>query len=84
MQPSWRMSKSARLAVSKTTVGLQPKTRALLKDVTNVCDDTLYMDCKNATKNQVRTSNFFLFYCYVQSENFQCTKYYMLTTFILD
>ncbi|MBA0773882.1 hypothetical protein Gotri_009135, partial [Gossypium trilobum] len=35
------------------TVGLQPKRRAVLKNVTNVGDDTLYMDCTNATKNQI-------------------------------
>ncbi|KHF99048.1 hypothetical protein F383_20503 [Gossypium arboreum] len=49
---SRRMSKFARLALSGATVGLQPKRRAVLKDVTNVCDDTSYMDCKNATKNR--------------------------------
>ncbi|TYI79276.1 hypothetical protein E1A91_D05G011600v1 [Gossypium mustelinum] len=35
------------------TVGLQPKRRAVLKNVTNVGDDTLYMDCTNATKNRI-------------------------------
>ncbi|MBA0593911.1 hypothetical protein Gorai_010838 [Gossypium raimondii] len=35
------------------TVGLQPKRRAVLKNVTNVIDDTLYMDCTNATKNRI-------------------------------
>ena len=41
-----------------TTVGLQPKRRAVLKDVTNVCADSLYMHCINATEIQVRA--FFL------------------------
>ncbi|XWS17014.1 hypothetical protein CRYUN_Cryun33cG0031300 [Craigia yunnanensis] len=34
------------------TVGLQPKRRAVLKDVTNVCADSLYMHCINATEIQ--------------------------------
>ncbi|KAE8665348.1 Cyclin-A2-2 [Hibiscus syriacus] len=34
------------------SVGLQPKRRAVLKDVTNVCDDSLCDDCINATKIQ--------------------------------
>ncbi|XVE98535.1 hypothetical protein REPUB_Repub03eG0114100 [Reevesia pubescens] len=37
------------------TVGLKPKRRAVLKDVTNVCADSLYMDSTNATKNQTTT-----------------------------
>ncbi|KAK8500163.1 hypothetical protein V6N12_002271 [Hibiscus sabdariffa] len=34
------------------TVGLQPKRRAVLKDVTNTCDDSLCDGCINATKIQ--------------------------------
>ncbi|XVF34439.1 hypothetical protein REPUB_Repub18cG0059200 [Reevesia pubescens] len=34
------------------TVGLQPKRRAVLKDATNVCADSSYVDCINATKIQ--------------------------------
>ncbi|XP_022731404.1 cyclin-A2-2 [Durio zibethinus] len=34
------------------TVGLQPKRRAVLKDVTNASSDSLYMDCINATEIQ--------------------------------
>lgn len=39
-------------------VGLQPKRRAVLKDVTNVCADSAYMDCINETEIQVRRSFF--------------------------
>ncbi|XVE63556.1 hypothetical protein DITRI_Ditri07aG0029800 [Diplodiscus trichospermus] len=38
-------------SVAATAV-LQPKRRAVLKDVTNVCADSLYMDCINATEIQ--------------------------------
>ncbi|XWS27164.1 hypothetical protein CRYUN_Cryun26dG0091600 [Craigia yunnanensis] len=49
-------SKRAASDVNKASVtaavGLQPKRRAVLKDVTNVCADSLYMDCINATEIQ--------------------------------
>ncbi|KAL4295506.1 hypothetical protein GQ457_12G024650 [Hibiscus cannabinus] len=35
------------------TVGLQPKRRAVLSDVTNVCTDDMHVDCLNATKIQI-------------------------------
>lgn len=44
------------------TVGLQPKRRAVLKDVTIVCAESLYMDRINAKKIQVRTSISFFFF----------------------
>ncbi|KAL4281392.1 hypothetical protein GQ457_03G045460 [Hibiscus cannabinus] len=39
-------------ASAVATVGLQPKRRAVLKDVTNTCDDSLCDGCINATKIQ--------------------------------
>lgn len=58
---SKRAASDENKASVSATVGLQPKRRAVLKNVTNVSDDTLYMDCTNATKKQVRKSNFFFF-----------------------
>lgn len=42
-------------------VGLQPKRRAMLKDVTNVCADSSYKDYINETKIQVHIFFFFLY-----------------------
>lgn len=42
------------------TVGLQPKRRAVLKDVTNVSANGMQIDCLNVTEIQVRTSSDFI------------------------
>ncbi|KAE8657936.1 Cyclin-A2-1 [Hibiscus syriacus] len=49
---SKRASSDENKASVTATVGLEPKRRAVLKDVTNVCADDMHMDCLNAKKNQ--------------------------------
>ncbi|KAK8602052.1 hypothetical protein V6N13_058285 [Hibiscus sabdariffa] len=50
---SKRSSSDENKASVTATVGLQPKRRAVLTDVTNVCAYDMHMDCLNATKIQI-------------------------------
>ncbi len=36
-----------------SNIGLQHKKRAVLKDVSNICSENIYMDCINKSKVQV-------------------------------